>query len=156
MFGVETLRIGTAIPATLLIGLLAGLMLGTGLQGFSSRSLSETNWTSQHQATDALFRQLMPAFFNVTAVALIATAIVARGQARWFFAAAALLVIVSILVTVLMELPLNKEIALWSAGGAPIHWMEVRDRWLRNHVVRTVALVISFACTVAGLTRFGL
>jgi hypothetical protein len=62
-------RFISSILAVLSAGLLAGIMLGTGMEQYTLRSLPEANWTLEHQTMDALFRRVMPAFFNVSDIA---------------------------------------------------------------------------------------
>ena len=53
----------------------------------------------------------MPVFFNATALLLIVAAIVANGTARWLFAASAILALLSISITVAVEVPINRAVA---------------------------------------------
>ena len=124
------LRYSLAAFAVIAIGLLAGFMLGTGMESYTYRTLRQTSWVLQHQAMDGLFRRVMPIFFNVTVLALIGAAILSHGSARWFFAASALLGLLSIGVTVGIEVPMNRLISSWTAGSAPSNWMAIRNRWL--------------------------
>lgn len=149
----NTLRCSLAVFSVVAIGLVAGMMLGSGMQFFTYRSLPETSWTLQHQAVDGLFSRVMPPTFITTLIALVAMAILAPSHARWFFVAAALLVIVTIAITVTVEVPINKTIATWTAGAAPSDWMAIRDRWLSFHWVRTITGTLAFLCAVVGLLR---
>lgn len=60
-----------------------------------------------------------------------------RGQARWMFVAAGVLLLVGIAVTLVIEVPVNKQIASWDADAVPAGWAEIRERWLAFHNVRT-------------------
>ena len=55
------------------------------------------------------------------------------------YAAAFILFIVALAVTVLVEVPIVKEIATWTVATLPANWQQVRDRWVRFHVIRVVA-----------------
>jgi uncharacterized membrane protein len=116
--------------AIIAVGLLAGILLDTGMDQYTCRSLPERSWTEQHQAVDALFRKVMPVFFNTTALLLIVAAIVANGTARWLFASSAVLTILSIAISVAVEVPMNRAVAGWIPGAAPSDWWALRDRWL--------------------------
>jgi hypothetical protein len=48
-------RNSVAIFATFCVGLLAGIMVGTGLAAFTARGLSEAPWVMQFQLEDRLF-----------------------------------------------------------------------------------------------------
>lgn len=53
--------------------------------------------------------------------------------------------IVALLVTVLVEVPIVKQIMTWTATTLAADWQQLRDRWGSFHVVRVVA-------SIAGLT----
>jgi uncharacterized membrane protein len=55
------------------------------------------------------------------------------------YAAAFILFIVALAVTVLVEVPIVKEIVTWTVATLPANWQQVRDRWVRFHVIRVVA-----------------
>ena|ERR1700744_1229028 len=54
------------------------------------------------------------------------------------YAAAFILFIVALAVTVLVEVPIVKEISTWTVATLPANWQQVRDRWVRFHVIRVV------------------
>jgi len=141
------------VLSVVLVGLLAGLMLGTGMDQYTHRLLSASGWTMEHQVMDALFRRVLPTFWNFTVLMLVVSAIVSRGAARWLFGVSAVLLTVSLGVTISIEVPMNREIAQWDAAAPPANWMAVRDHWLSFHLVRTVSGMIAFVCSVVGLTR---
>jgi uncharacterized membrane protein len=146
-------RIVLSVAAVVAMGLVAGLMLGTLLNGFTARSLPEASWVLRFQAEDRLFAKIMPPIFLTTLVLQIVACALNRGAARGLFLAATVLVIGVLLVTNLGEVPLNHIFQLWTAGSAPADWAELRDRWLRNHLVRTVMGAVALVCAVCGLTK---
>ena len=147
------LRLGIATLAIVGIGVLAGVLLGTGVDAYVRGPLPEMSWTEQHQAMDAVFRQFMPVFFNGTAVLLITATFVSRGRARWLFGTAAILTVLSIVVTVAIEVPINRAVGIWTPGSAPVGWTVLRDRWLWTHLVRTVSCTMAFWLAAAGLPK---
>ena len=46
---------------------------------------------------------------------------------------------VLVAVTVLVEVPMVKEMVTWTVATLPANWQQVRDRWVRFHVIRVVA-----------------
>jgi uncharacterized membrane protein len=68
----------------------------------------------------------------------------------YLYAAAFVLFIVALIVTVFVEVPIVKEIATWSVSTLPGNWEELRDRWIRFHVIRVVAGLASFVFLVVG------
>jgi uncharacterized membrane protein len=66
----------------------------------------------------------------------------------YFYAAAFFLFIVAVAVTVLIELPIVKEIVTWTVATLPADWQQHRDRWVRVHVIRVVAGLASLILLV--------
>ena len=145
------LRTPASVFAILVVGLLAGLHLGTGLAQFSSQGLPEYAWTLRRQFEDDLFRTIMPAFMWVVVIALVIAAAVNRGKRRWWFVGAAVLALACMIQTITGEVPLNQQIAAWHAGSAPSNWTSVRDRWMVGHWTRTTLSILSFAAAVLAL-----
>jgi uncharacterized membrane protein len=148
-----SLRTGVQVFAVLLVGLIAGLMLGTGIEQHSLRALTASAWVTEHQVMDAVFRVVMKPFWNGTVLVLIVAAIVSRGSARWLFGVAALLLIVSLVVTVRVEVPMNQAIAKWDPSAPPANWAEIRERWLMFHRLRTWSGIVAFLCAITGLVK---
>jgi uncharacterized membrane protein len=139
--------------AVFMVGLIAGLMVGTGIEQHSLRALSASAWVTEHQVMDSWFRVIMPPYWNATALVLVIAAFLSRGQARWLFGAAALLLIVSLVVTVRVEVPINRSIAAWDPNAPPTNWAQVRDHWLAFHRLRTASGILAFVLATLGLTR---
>ncbi len=149
----ETMSSAECFGAVVLAGVMAGLMLGTGMDQYTQRLLSGPAWVTGHQLMDALFSRVLPPLWNLTMISLAAAAWLSRGRARWLFALAAAIFLVSLMVTVRVEVPMNRAIALWDAQDPPNQWSTVRDRWLWFHLVRTAGGLVAFVCALAGLTR---
>jgi uncharacterized membrane protein len=128
-------------------------MIGTGMDQYTHRQLAMTPWVTEHQVMDALFRRVLPAWWNLTALALIVSAVLTRGPSRVLFAVAAVLMLVALAVTVRVEVPMNRAIALWDSAAPPANWAAVRDRWLMFHLVRTCCGTVAFLCAQAGLVK---
>jgi uncharacterized membrane protein len=81
---------------------------------------------------------LMPA----TLLSIIPVLLMSYGAySRIFYlnAAALVLFIVALAVTVFIEVPIVEEIVKWTVPTLPGNWQELRDRWMRFHVIRVVA-----------------
>jgi uncharacterized membrane protein len=61
------------------------------------------------------------------------------------------LIIVSLLITLIVEVPIVKQIEQWTIATVPYNWTSIRDRWVRFHVIRTFTSLISFVCFSASL-----
>jgi uncharacterized membrane protein len=75
-----------------------------------------------------------------------------RGQRKTFYmnAIAFALFIISLLVTVVIEVPIVEEIVTWTVSTIPNNWERLRDRWTRFHVIRVIAGLASLAFLVIG------
>ena len=149
----ETISSAERFLAVVLAGIMAGLMFGTGMDQYTHRLLSASAWVTEHQVMDALFHRVLPPLWNLTMVSLAAAAFLSHGRARWLFAVAAAIFLISLIVTVTVEVPMNRAIALWDALNPPNNWSAVRDRWLSFHLVRTIGGFLAFVSALAGLTR---
>ena len=69
------------------------------------------------------------------------------------FLSAGLLLLFGIVITIVVEVPINKAIASWTPTTVPGNWMELRERWLAFHTVRSGAGVVAFLCALLGVVR---
>ncbi len=60
------------------------------------------------------------------------------------------LFVVALLVTMLVEVPIVKQIVTWTELTLPGNWRQLRDRWGAFHIIRVVAGVGGLALLVAG------
>jgi uncharacterized membrane protein len=60
------------------------------------------------------------------------------------------LFIVALVVTMIVEVPIVKQIVTWTAGTLPSNWQQLRDRWGAFHIIRVVAGIGGLALIVAG------
>jgi hypothetical protein len=60
------------------------------------------------------------------------------------------LFIVALIVTMLVEVPIVKQIVTWTAGTLPGNWQQLRDRWGAFHIIRVVAGIAGLVLLVAG------
>lgn len=67
-----------ALLATLGVGLLSGIMVGTGLAGVTARALPEASWVLRFQLEDRLFAKAMPPLMLSTLLALSVACVLAR------------------------------------------------------------------------------
>jgi uncharacterized membrane protein len=54
------------------------------------------------------------------------------------------LMIVTLLITVLIEVPIDNQIKTWTAATVPGNWMALRAKWEFFHTVRTFTSLASF------------
>jgi uncharacterized membrane protein len=58
--------------------------------------------------------------------------------------AALLLSLVSLIITIIVEVPIVTQIKHWTVSTIPSNWETLRDRWLKFHVIRTFSSIASF------------
>ena len=60
------------------------------------------------------------------------------------------LFVVALVVTMVVEVPIVKQIVTWTIGTLPDNWQQLRDRWGAFHIIRVVAGIGGLALLVAG------
>ncbi|MBD0691315.1 DUF1772 domain-containing protein [Streptomyces sp. CBMA123] len=64
---------------------------------------------------------------------------------------AAVLLIVSVIMSVLLLVPINNRSKTWTPENRPADWKEQSDRWDRYHYVRVAVIIAAFALLVTAL-----
>jgi uncharacterized membrane protein len=55
-----------------------------------------------------------------------------------------LLMILSLLITLVVEVPIDKMIQTWTIANTPGNWREIRGTWANYHALRTLTSLGSF------------
>jgi uncharacterized membrane protein len=63
----------------------------------------------------------------------------------YFNVAASVLIIMALLITLLVEVPIDYQIKTWTVETIPSGWEAIRDRWQAFHTARTFASLASVA-----------
>jgi len=58
------------------------------------------------------------------------------------------------LVTVLVNVPINGKVQGWKPDAPPADWKRLRDRWERFHSIRALLVVLGFALFAASVVFF--
>jgi hypothetical protein len=151
----ESTAIRDTVPIVSLsaLGLLAGMMLGIFIAGYAARGLPEESWTRRFQLENRLFTKTMPPSLMLPLLGLIASVPLTRDAVRPLFAVAAILTAIVLVITIVLEVPINRQVASWTAGAAPTNWGAVRNRWLWYHLARTVVGVLAVVCAAVALSE---
>jgi uncharacterized membrane protein len=68
-----------------------------------------------------------------------------------------LLFVSALLITLVVEVPIDNQIKAWTVDSLPGNWQQIRDRWELFHVIRTFASVSGLAfiigCAIFGTTQ---
>jgi len=65
-----------------------------------------------------------------------------------------LLFVVVLLVTLLVNVPIDNQIKQWTVATLPSNWEQVRDRWQFYHTIRTFASLAGLGCALASALFF--
>lgn len=139
--------------AVLLAGIIAGLLFGTAIEQHRLSALDAAGWVTARHSIDAVFSRLLPWVWNSTLLLLFASAYLTHDRGRALFVSAGVLLLVGIAVTLVFEVPINKQIAVWTPANMPQNWASLRDRWVKFHWLRTLAGMAAFACALVPLLR---
>jgi hypothetical protein len=121
-----------------------------------SRSMRTFNPDVFLELVDRMNRNMESVMTISTPVALLSTAPVLffsyRERPRTFYLTliGVALFVVALLVTVLIEVPIVKQIVTWTVATLPANWQELRDRWGAFHIIRVVAGIGGLVLLVAG------
>lgn len=69
----------------------------------------------------------------------------------YFIAGAFFLMVITLLITVTVEVPIDNQIKTWTAGTVPDNWTALREKWGAFHALRTVTSVLSFIFMSIGI-----
>ena len=135
------------------IGVLAGIYIATLIHDHRIADLSATQYVAMHQMRDKTFRRVMPVLgLSTIGLVVASTALaLAPGVPRLLGAAASLLLLVDIVLTVTRQLPLNRQIQGWTETTIPDDWRQVRDRWAFHHKVRSILGGASYVLFLAAV-----
>ena len=64
-----------------------------------------------------------------------------------------LLMVISLLITVCVEVPIDNQIKTWTAMNLPDDWAAIRQKWAWYHGLRTITSIASFALFSVGVVH---
>jgi uncharacterized membrane protein len=140
----------------IMAGLVAGIIFGVWI-GFNPQHLSAATYVEQQQNAIKALNTLMPLLGLMTIILTITSAFLQRRDKGTFIVllVAAVLLIVSGLVTRFGNQPINSIVMTWSKDSVPDNWTELRDKWWSLHIVRTLAALFAFCLIVWASIRKG-
>jgi uncharacterized membrane protein len=66
----------------------------------------------------------------------------------YFGVAACLLIVIALLITLLVEVPIDNQIRTWTAQTVPANWTTLRSRWQVFHTARTFVSLASLGSLI--------
>lgn len=133
--------------ATVLVALYAGGVFLVVIAPSVTR-LPADAYTLWWQAMNRDMGRAMPPMLLSCLGLLILTAVLGYGRSKPAFVAAVvaiLLILATIGLTVIQMEPLNAVGDTWNPNAPPADWTEVRSRWQRLHLVRTLFALLTLA-----------
>jgi uncharacterized membrane protein len=64
----------------------------------------------------------------------------------YFLLAASAFIILTLLITLLIEVPIDNKIKEWTPEKIPSNWLKMRKRWRFYHAMRTLTSLLCIAC----------
>lgn len=74
-------------------------------------------------------------------------------QSFYLYILSFLLMIITLIITVALEVPIDNQIKTWTAATVPVNWEALRLKWDRFHSIRTFTSILSTVFFIWGLTR---
>ena len=135
-------------------GLVAGTIVGIWL-GYNPEKLSAFTYIEQQQNTINALNTLMPVLGLITIVLTITSAYLQRENRAIFstLLVAAVLLVVSGLITRFGNQPINSIVLTWNKEAPPADWAAFRDQWWFLHQMRTLSALLAF-CLIAAASVF--
>jgi uncharacterized membrane protein len=92
---------------------------------------------------------LMPA--AVLSAIMLCVLLIRRRQTRGsvFAGAALVLMVIAMIFTLIVNVPIDRQIQSWTTATLPPDWNAIRDRWEFYHGVRTLVSLVALACLFA-------
>jgi len=130
---------------TVMAGLLAGILLGICL-GYNPRNLSAGAYIEQQQNAISALNTLMPLVGLCTIILTLISSYLQKSNNLVFVTLliAAILLIISGLITRFGNQPLNTIVMTFKKENVPSSWTELRDKWWSFHIMRTITALIAF------------
>ena len=138
----------------ILLSLVTGVFWGSWLG--LSRSMNSLSQTTFLEVAHAMIRNLGTIMAILMPAAMLATLpvlyLLYRRRSKAFYPTLAglLLFVVALLITLLVEVPLDIEFEKWTLATMPADWQQLRARWEWWHVVRSWISVFGLALLLAG------
>jgi uncharacterized membrane protein len=75
-----------------------------------------------------------------------------RGAAFWWLLAGFLLMVAALVITLVVEVPIDNQIKAWTAATLPGDWRSIQSRWELFHTIRTfLSIAAVVAVTISGV-----
>ena len=130
-------------------GQIAGTIFGIWI-GYNPQNLSAPTYVEHQQSVIKALNTLMPILGLITIVLTVISALMQKDNKSVFISllVAAVLLIISGLVTRFGNQPINAIVMTWNKADVPSNWTELRDKWWSWHIIRAVTAIAAFCLIV--------
>jgi uncharacterized membrane protein len=127
-----------------------GLLVNWIGLGRAMSRLSASAYVEFHQHTNRTFNPYMPIVVYGALAGGIALAAMfgVHSIPGQLAAAGAICYALVLIIAVSTDVRINRQIASWSIQNPPREWAQIRARWIRFHIIRTLFSVPAFAVYV--------
>ena len=138
----------------LLLSLITGVFWGTWLG--LSRSMTSLSPQTFVEVGHTMIGNLGTIMAILMPAAMLATLpvlyLLYRTQVKAFYVTLAgfLLFVVALLITLLVQVPLDLQFAQWTVDTLPANWQQLRNRWEWFHFLRSWVALFGLALVLAG------
>jgi uncharacterized membrane protein len=124
-----------------------GLLVNWIGLGRAMSRLSVSAYVEFHQHTNRTFVPYMPVVVVGALAGGVALAVMygVHSIPGQLAAAGAVCYALVLIISLSTDVPINHQIASWSIQNPPREWAQIRARWIRFHVIRTLFSVPAFA-----------
>jgi len=134
-------------------GLFTGLLFGDRVGVTPIRAkLPASTFILLQQEIHLTFSKVMPVLLGLSLLSGVVSLILLRRESRTqlfiFTALATLCVLVVIVLTRVVNVPINDALMTWNATAPPSNLAELWAPWEKVHTIRTVLSLVGFACLV--------
>lgn len=138
----------------LMTGLVTGTMFGIWI-GYNPRNLSVQTYVEQQQSVIKAINTLMPVLGLITIILTVTSAMLQKDNytVLVILLIAAVLLIISGLVTRFGNQPINTIVMSWNKTNVPVNWADLRNKWWSFHIIRTITAFLAFCLIVGAFMR---
>lgn len=133
-------------------GILAGIGVGISATETGNLKLDGTSYTKVEQHKHAIVTPVTLALFfpHVLAGSYVAWRTWGRNKdITWLTVSSIVTITITFLISIVINAPINRQQQNeWDPNNPPANWKQIRDRWNKAHVVRSIFAVISLACNI--------
>lgn len=132
----------------LVVGWIAGAELGSWccVQPVVAR-LPYEQFVAAEQGMLRTFGRIMPVLMPLSGILAVSLTVLSRADSRfvfWFRVAAAVCIAITVVTTLLVNVPINTRTAGWQLTGDPAEWQQMRERWHVFQGVRGALFAAAF------------